>query len=129
MSSIFTFGSTEEFDAFVLDKKNKDKLILVNFTAQWCGPCKRFAPKLELLADEYRDVARFIKIDIDELTDLAVDRYKISAVPAFMFIDNNEIVEQFVGPDEQKIRSIFRSWLYKSLQQQSSKSKATGALK
>lgn len=128
MSLIYTFGSTQEFDDFVLDKKNKNKLIVVNFTASWCGPCKRFAPKFESMAEEYRDVSKFIKVDIDALSELAVDRYKIRSVPAFMFIENNHIIDQFVGADEAKMRSIFRSWLYETLQAQSGVSKASESL-
>jgi thioredoxin len=121
---VFTFDTEDEFDAFVLDKKNQNKLIVVNFGASWCGPCKRFAPKYESMAEEFKEIARFVKVDINALEGLS-QRYKIGSVPTFMFIENNHIMEQFVGADEQKIRSIFREWLYKSLQQKSSESSST----
>ena len=67
-----------------------DKLVVVDFHATWCGPCKMIAPKIALMADQYRDVV-FLKVDVDEAEDVAAE-YHVSAMPTFKFIKNGKVV-------------------------------------
>jgi len=71
-------------------------LVMVDFWAAWCGPCKMVAPVVEELAKEYEGKAKFFKLNTDENQDLAT-RYKIRGIPTLMFFKNGQIVEQIVG--------------------------------
>ncbi|GBE06754.1 thioredoxin-1 [bacterium BMS3Abin10] len=93
MSEGVTNVTQDSWDAEVLQSPD---LILVDFWAAWCGPCKMVAPMVEELAREYEGKARFVKLNTDENPDLA-SRYKIRGIPTLMFFKKGEIVEQIVG--------------------------------
>lgn len=78
-----------------------NKIIVLDFSATWCGPCKRIYPLLQNLSQEYQNTL-FYKIDIDQLPDIA-SHFGISSVPSFKFIYNNKIVAEFAGADSQKL--------------------------
>ena len=81
-----------------VDKCIKDaegKLVVIDFTATWCGPCQRIAPKFAEFAEEYTDVV-FIKVDVDENEDTAQE-YGISAMPTFKFVKEGKTVDEVVG--------------------------------
>ena len=78
-----------------------DRLIVLDFSAVWCGPCKRIYPVLQQLSDQYPQVG-FYKVDIDELQDVA-QHFGIDSVPSFKFIYNNKIVAEFSGADTQRL--------------------------
>ncbi|XP_067012450.1 thioredoxin-2-like [Anabrus simplex] len=80
-----------------------DHLVVVDFYATWCGPCKMIAPKFDELADEYPEVT-FLKVDVDECEDLAVE-YEISAMPTFVFIRNKKKLESFSGANTNKLQA------------------------
>jgi len=63
--------------------------LVVDFYAQWCGPCKVVAPKIVTLAGEHPDVS-FVKVDVDELEDIAGEQ-GISAMPTFKFFKNGQV--------------------------------------
>jgi thioredoxin 1 len=79
----------------------ENTIIVLDFTATWCGPCKRIYPLLESLSNEYSNVL-FYKIDIDKLSDVAT-HFQIQSVPSFKFIYNNKIVAAFNGADAQQL--------------------------
>lgn len=86
-----------------------DKVVVIDFFATWCGPCKMLAPVVEQAAEELSDVS-FYKVDIDESMELA-QRYQVMSVPTLIFLKNGEVVNKSVGaiPIEQlkdKISSI-----------------------
>ncbi|MDD3392440.1 MAG: thioredoxin [Bacilli bacterium] len=70
-------------------------LVLVDFFATWCGPCKMLAPVLEELASS-RDVLKIVKVDIDQSSDLA-RQYGIMSVPTLMLFKNGKILAQRSG--------------------------------
>ena len=72
-----------------------DKIIVVDFFATWCGPCKMLGPVVEQAAGEMSDV-QFYKVDIDEEMELA-QRYQIMSVPTLLFFKNGEPVKKSVG--------------------------------
>lgn len=80
------------FKAKVLDSQVP---VLVDFYADWCGPCKELAPLLEEVASENRNV-KFVKVNVDESPGLAA-RYKISSIPNLKVFKNGKVVAQFVG--------------------------------
>jgi thioredoxin 1 len=87
-------------------KEIESGVTVVDFFATWCGPCKMLAPVLEQLATEMEGKAKFIKVDIDQSSDLA-NEFKILSVPTMMIFKNGEKIDQLVGflPKE-KIQEI-----------------------
>ena len=70
--------------------------VLVDFWAEWCGPCKMIAPVLDELATEYQGKVKIGKVNVDEQQSLAA-QYKVSAIPTLLLIKNGEVVEQTRG--------------------------------
>lgn len=69
---------------------------VVDFYADWCGPCKMLAPHLEKIADEYEGKVRIVKVNVDEETELA-ERYGISGIPTLIFFKDGRPAETVVG--------------------------------
>jgi len=80
-----------------------DKLVVIDFTATWCGPCQRIAPVFVKLAEEMPDVV-FMKVDVDE-NEAISSRYGISAMPTFKILKNKEVVKELVGASEAGLRA------------------------
>ncbi|GLD72717.1 thioredoxin-like protein [Lates japonicus] len=96
-------GSLEEFDTIL--KEAGDKLVVVDFTATWCGPCKHIAPIYEELSkDANNKNVIFLKVDVDEVQDLCA-RCKIRSMPTFQFYKKGEKVEEFSGADPNQLKS------------------------
>jgi thioredoxin 1 len=70
--------------------------VLVDFWAEWCGPCKMIAPLLDELADEYAGKVKIGKVNIDEQQELAT-QYGIRAIPTLLLINKGQVAEQLVG--------------------------------
>lgn len=83
----------ENFDVEVL---KADKPVLVDFYADWCGPCKMMAPAIEKLAEEYDGKAVVGKLNVDESGEIAA-RYGIMNIPTLILFKNGEIVKKMVG--------------------------------
>ncbi|MCI4625794.1 MAG: thioredoxin [Candidatus Magnetoovum sp. WYHC-5] len=86
-------ATTETWEAEVLKESG---LVLVDFWAVWCGPCRMVAPIIEELAKEYTGKVKFVKLNTDENPDIA-SKYKIMGIPTLMFFRNGEKVDQLVG--------------------------------
>jgi len=76
--------------------KNTKELIVIDFWAEWCGPCKMIAPSVEELANEYEGKALIGKCDVDNNNEIAVN-FGIRNIPTLLFIKNGEIVDRLVG--------------------------------
>ena len=70
--------------------------ILVDFWAEWCGPCKMIAPILDELAEEYDGRIRIGKVNIDDYQNLAAE-YRVSAIPTLLLFRQGQVAEQIVG--------------------------------
>jgi len=90
MAAVYTDAN---FEAEVLQS---DKLSVVDFWAQWCGPCLALAPTIDALATEYEGKVNIGKVDVDSNPELSV-QYGITSIPCILFIKNGEIVDKHVG--------------------------------
>ncbi len=70
--------------------------VLVDFWAEWCGPCKMIAPLLDELADEYDGKVKIGKVNIDEQQNLAAE-YGVRAIPTLLVFQNGQVADQLVG--------------------------------
>lgn len=77
--------------ATFLDLVNKDQPVLVDFFAEWCGPCKMMKPILEQVKNEVGDKVSIIKIDIDKNNKTAAD-YNVKSVPTIMLFKNGKVL-------------------------------------
>lgn len=71
-------------------------VVLVDFFATWCQPCKMQVPILEQVAAEIGEKAKIIKIDVDKLSDVAA-KFKVSSIPTLILFKNGEAIDQMVG--------------------------------
>ena len=83
----------QSFDEEVL---NADCPVLVDYGADWCGPCKALGPVIDEIATEYAGKIKVGKVDTDACREVSV-RFSISAIPTVILFDKGEIVEKFVG--------------------------------
>ena len=70
--------------------------VVVDFWAEWCGPCKMIAPVLDELAGEYNGKVKIAKVNIDEHQQLAIN-YGINSIPTLLFFKNGQVADQVVG--------------------------------
>jgi len=77
--------------------KVPDRLVLIDFTATWCGPCKMMSPIFEELSGKYRGVG-FLKVDVDECPDIA-GKYNVQAMPTFIFFKHGKEIDRMRGAD------------------------------
>ncbi|MBI5026413.1 MAG: thioredoxin [Nitrospirae bacterium] len=93
MAEEITNVTADTWDKEVTQQKG---LIMVDFWATWCGPCRMVAPVVEELAKEYAGRAKFVKVNTDESPDLA-GRYRVMGIPTLMFFKDGKQVDQIVG--------------------------------
>ena len=93
MSDKIVHTSDGTFDADVLQN---EKAVLLDFWAEWCGPCKMIAPVLEELADDYEGKLKICKLDIDANAQTA-PKYGIRRIPTLIVFNNGEVVGTKVG--------------------------------
>jgi len=85
--------STADFKELLTNTK---ELVVVDFFAEWCGPCQMLSPVLESLAPQYEGKLKIVKIDIDNSQDLAME-YKVVSVPTIVFLKDGQEVDRVVG--------------------------------
>ena len=74
---------------------NSDKTVLIDFYADWCGPCKAYAPIVEAFATENEDI-KVVKVNVDDSEDLAI-KYNAMSIPTTVVIKNGKVVNRAVG--------------------------------
>lgn len=95
--SINTFNE-ENFEKEVL---GAEQTVLIDFYAEWCGPCKMMSPIIDQIAEELPEV-KVGKINVDNNSELAI-KYNVSSIPTIMVIKNGEVTKTFVGVTDKDV--------------------------
>lgn len=74
-------------------------VLLLDFYAPWCGPCKKLEPTVQALVQQYGKKLRVIKLNVDEVEDVLMTHFQVKAVPTFIFVKNNQVVAVATGGD------------------------------
>ena len=77
-------------------KFEEGKVTVLDFYADWCGPCQRQTPIIEKIAEENQETVAVIKINVDENTDLA-EKYEVESIPSIFVIKNGKVTKKFIG--------------------------------
>ena len=83
-------------DNFETDVLKANVPVVIDFSAEWCAPCKLLSPTLERLAKDYDGRVRFLYGDVDQVRDLAM-KFRITSVPTLLFFKNGQVVGQMIG--------------------------------
>jgi thioredoxin len=76
--------------------ETSQKLVLVDFWAEWCAPCRMLTPTVEKLAEVYGNQVDFAKVNVDELPELA-NQYGVRSIPTLVLLRDGKVVEQLIG--------------------------------
>ena len=98
----------QDFKSDVLDS---DKFVLVDFWAEWCGPCKAIAPSLEEISEEMNDKLKVVKVNVDENPTVS-QTYSIRSIPALMIFKNGVKVSEKMGALP---KSALQAWVNETL--------------
>jgi thioredoxin 1 len=103
------YASDADFKAAVLDSAEP---VVVDFFAEWCGPCKAMAPALDQVASEMKGKVKIVKVDVDQSPGVA-QAYRIQAMPTMMIFKGGKVIDQHVGALVQKAK--LEAWIKKSV--------------
>jgi thioredoxin 1 len=87
--------------SFETEVLKSEQPVVVDFWAEWCGPCKMLAPVLDEIATENAGRFKVVKVNVDDNPELA-SQYRISAIPTLLFFSNGNVTEQSVGAISKK---------------------------
>ena len=104
-----TFPTTDE--SFDIDIKSLDILVLVDFWAEWCGPCKQIGPVLEEIANEKENKLKILKLNIDE-NPQTPQKYGVRGIPTLMLFREGKLIDSKVGSLP---KSSIEAWLQDNL--------------
>lgn len=85
--------NSQEFDSYMAGDAG---LVLVDFYADWCGPCKMMAPVVDKIGESYAGKAKVIKVNVDNSSDVAA-RFGIMSIPTFILFKNGKEVKKVIG--------------------------------
>mmetsp|Transcript_55279 Transcript_55279/g.134268 ORF Transcript_55279/g.134268 Transcript_55279/m.134268 type:complete len:237 (-) Transcript_55279:330-1040(-) len=102
-------STSDEVDDIVQEASVNELLVVIDFTASWCGPCKAIAPLYKEMSEEY-DTVIFLKVDVDEDPDTAA-KYSVSAMPTFLFVKGGKVIDRLQGANPQKLRDMVEEYL------------------
>jgi thioredoxin 1 len=94
----YPMSNVQEIKGSEFDQKalQAEGLVLVDFSATWCGPCRRLGPELDAAAEELKDKATFLKLDVDEASEVAT-RFGVQGIPNLTFFRSGKVVDSIVG--------------------------------
>ena len=74
-------------------------VLLLDFYAPWCGPCKKLEPTVAALVQQYKNKLRVVKLNVDDVEGVLMTHFQVKAVPTFIFVKNNQVVAVSTGGD------------------------------
>jgi thioredoxin 1 len=83
----------------------KDKILVVDYFAEWCGPCIKFAPSFSKLAGEFAETSVFVKVNVDQVPE-AAEAQEVQSLPTFVLFFNGHRQADCVGASYEKLRSV-----------------------
>lgn len=83
-------------DSNNFDEEVKDGVVLVDFYADWCGPCKMLAPVLEELAEDLEGKAKVVKVNVDKENALAA-KYQVQSIPSLKLMKDGKVIDETMG--------------------------------
>ena len=92
-TNLMHLGSADQFESVVLESPVP---VLVDFYADWCGPCRMLTPRLEQLVEVAESPVRVVKVDVDAMPELA-GRFGVMSIPTLLVIDGGEVVDKQIG--------------------------------
>lgn len=108
-SKVVHIHSEEDFDNQI--NNAGDKLVVVDFFATWCGPCNNIARHLDEFADKYESQVLILKVNVDELRNLAYKEFDVFAMPTFVFFKGQKIVERYSDANEVRMEETINRLL------------------
>ena len=103
-AGVLELTTLDDVEAVLIKAGSTNSLVVIDFSATWCGPCKAIAPLFEELAQDTEGVY-FLKVDVDENPDTAA-KYSVSAMPTFLFIKNGEVVDRLMGANPARLQEL-----------------------
>ncbi|XP_050271468.1 thioredoxin H2 [Quercus robur] len=100
-SRILSFHSPARWQLHFNNSKDSSQLMVIDFAASWCGPCKFMEPAIHAMASKFTEV-EFAKIDVDELPDVAQE-FQVQAMPTFVLVKNGKEVDRVVGAKKDEL--------------------------
>ena len=88
-------------DSFETEVLKSNKPVIVDFYADWCGPCKMMSPVMDELSDKYKEKMDFFKCNVDDNGGIA-QKYNIMSIPAIFIFNGGEIMKKFIGAQSKK---------------------------
>ncbi|UJR33289.1 hypothetical protein I4U23_020740 [Adineta vaga] len=118
---VITIDKLDELQKQLDDESNKDKLIVLDFFATWCGPCLRIAPKInDWSTGDFKDDVVFLKSDVDEAEDVA-KKYDVEAMPTFVFFKNGKEIDRVVGANIDNLKTNIEKYTKKGSEEKTEK--------
>ena len=94
--------TSENYESEIL---KSEKTVLIDFYADWCGPCKMMSPVIDEIAEEMKENVKVGKVNVDENQDLAME-YGVMSIPTIVVLKNGEVQKTFVGvTDKEEIKN------------------------
>ncbi|KAJ1443701.1 Thioredoxin-like superfamily [Sesbania bispinosa] len=100
-SRVITHHSSARWQLHFNELKDSSQLVVIDFSASWCGPCRFIEPAIHAMAEKFTDVV-FIKIDVDELSDVAQE-FQVQAMPTFVLTKKGKEIERVVGAKKDEL--------------------------
>lgn len=109
---IINFSSENHIKKIVTDAKNKEKLFVIDCSANWCGPCKAFSGFYHDFVKNHKktDTVCYCKVDIDNVREFC-DYNEINSLPTILFVKNSEVVDKIIGGDRNKFVNTVKKHL------------------
>ncbi|XP_062181438.1 thioredoxin H-type-like [Phragmites australis] len=99
--SVIAIHSLDEWSIQIEEANSAKKLVVIDFTASWCGPCRIMAPIFADMAKKYPNVV-FLKVDVDEIKTIA-EQFSVEAMPTFLFMKEGDVKDRVVGAMKEEL--------------------------